>query len=159
MKFESVPESNLEAAGIIAFRTWFMIALATVFVLLYSAALLGWIKPLADERIVARLEPIIFVIIGYYFGRLPAQQNEQTLKSEISRQTQKSDAAQHSKEQAQQSREALEEKLKNVRVTLASSATATAAKSLAVKSDEAAASAADVEIRQAVKAALGILNS
>ncbi len=95
-----------------------MTALTLIFVLLYGAALLGWIRPLADERTVARLEPIIFVIIGYYFGRLPAQQTEQTLKSEISRQSQKADAAQHAKEQAQQTREALEEKLKNVRAAL-----------------------------------------
>jgi hypothetical protein len=28
------------------------------------------LKPLADEKMALRLEPIIFVIIGYYFGRL-----------------------------------------------------------------------------------------
>ena len=67
---------------------------------------------------VSRIEPIIFVIIGYYFGRLPAQQNEKTLKEEIGRQTQKADAAQHAKEQALQSREALEEKLKSVSAVL-----------------------------------------
>jgi len=43
---------------------------------------------------VLRLEPIIFVIISYYFGRLPAQQNEQTLKEEIGGQTEKADTAQ-----------------------------------------------------------------
>ena len=69
---------------------------------------------------ITRLEPIIFVIIGYYFGRLPAQQNEKTLKDEIGRQTQKADAAQHAKEQAQQTREALEEKIKNVSAALTS---------------------------------------
>ena len=30
----------------------------------------GMLKPLADEKMALRLEPIIFVIIGYYFGRL-----------------------------------------------------------------------------------------
>jgi len=99
-------------------KNWVMTIVTAVFVLFYTAALLGWIKPLTDERVVARLEPIIFVIIGYYFGRLPAQQNEQTLKGELSRQKQKADAAQHAKEQAQQSREALEERLKNVRIAL-----------------------------------------
>jgi len=99
-------------------KNWVMTIVTAVFVLFYAGALLGWIKPMADERVVARLEPIIFVIIGYYFGRLPAQQNEQTLKGELSRQKQKADAAQHAKEQAQQSREALEERLKNVRIAL-----------------------------------------
>jgi len=42
----------------------------------------GLAQPLADEKMVLRLEPIIFVIIGYYFGRLPGQQNEKTLRNE-----------------------------------------------------------------------------
>lgn len=95
-----------------------MVVLTLVFVVLYSAALFGWLKPLADDRMVMRLEPIIFAIIGYYFGRLPAQQNERTLKDEIGRQTQRADAAQSAKEQAKQINEALEEKVKNVRMVL-----------------------------------------
>jgi N-acetyl-gamma-glutamylphosphate reductase len=95
-----------------------MVALTFIFIFLYASALIGWLKPLADERMIVRLEPIIFVVIGYYFGRLPSQQNEKTLKGEINRQTLKADAAQHSKEQAQQTREALEEKVKNARATL-----------------------------------------
>jgi len=105
-----------EANGSI--KNWVMTLVTAIFVLFYAAALLGWIRPLTDERVLARLEPIIFLIIGYYFGRLPAQQNEQTLKGELIRQKQKADAAQHAKEQAQQSREALEERLKNVRIAL-----------------------------------------
>lgn len=101
-----------------ALKSWTMVVLTFIFVLLYGSALLGWLKPLSDVSMITRLEPIIFVIIGYYFGRLPAQQNEKTLKDEIGRQTQKADAAQHAKEQAQQSREALEEKLKNVNAIL-----------------------------------------
>ena len=104
-----------------ALKSWIMVVLTLAFVFLYGAALVGWLKPLADEKMVMRLEPIIFVIIGYYFGRLPAQQNEKTLKDEIGRQTQKADAAQHAKEQAKQSSEVAEERLKNVKVALMSS--------------------------------------
>jgi len=50
-----------------------MTAITSVFALLYGVALLGWGKPQPDERIVVRPEPIVFVIIGYYFGRLPGQ--------------------------------------------------------------------------------------
>src|SRR5881394_1447863 len=103
-------------------KNWIMVVLTLVFISLYGAALLGWLKPLADEKMVLRLEPIIFVIIGYYFGRLPGQQNEKTLKQEVDRQTQRSDAAQSAKEQALQSNEAMEEKIKNVKVTLSSDA-------------------------------------
>jgi len=65
-----------------------------------------------------RLEPIIFVLIGYHFGRMPGQQNERSLRLEINRQTQRADAAQSAKEQALQSNEALEEKIRNVRTAL-----------------------------------------
>jgi len=102
-----------------ALRSWIMVALTFALVLLYAAALMGWIKPLVDEKIALRLEPIIFVIVGYCFGRLPAQQNEQTLKEEISRHAQKVDAVQAAKEQALQALATLEEKIKNVTAAVA----------------------------------------
>lgn len=142
-----------------ALKSWVMVVLTLIFVILYGAALIGWLKPLADEKMVTRLEPIIFVIIGYYFGRLPAQQNEKTLKDEIGRQTQKSDAAQHAKEQAQQSREALEEKVKNVRSTLALAAPNASARGLAEHLDKAGGVPREEALRTSVAAALSILNS
>jgi hypothetical protein len=84
-------------------KNWIMVVLTLVFISLYGAALVGWLKPLPDQKMVLRLEPIIFVIIGYYFGRLPGQQNEKTLQHEVSRQTQRADASQSAKEQALQS--------------------------------------------------------
>jgi hypothetical protein len=96
-----------------------MVVLTLALVLLYAAALIGWIKPLADEKMALRLEPIIFVIVGYCFGRLPAQQNERTLKHEIDRHAQKVDAVQAAKEQALQTLAALEEKVKNVTAAVA----------------------------------------
>lgn len=107
-------------------KDWVMVFLTLGFVVLYGLALLGKLRPLADASMVSRLEPIIFVIIGYYFGRLPGQQNEQTLKEEIGRQTQRADAAQHAKETALQSREALDEKVKNARTALAADPVAVA---------------------------------
>ena len=102
-------------------KEWVMIVLTFAFVILYGLALVGKLRPLADLSIVSRLEPIIFVIIGYYFGRLPAHQNELTLKKEIGRQILRADAAQQAKETALQSRDALDEKVKNARTALASS--------------------------------------
>ena len=107
-------------------KDWVMVFLTLGFVVLYGLALLGKLRPLADASMVSRLEPIIFVIIGYYFGRLPGQQNEQTLKEEIGRQTQRADAAQHAKETALQTREALDEKVKNARTALAADPVAVA---------------------------------
>jgi len=112
---------NLTTSGIAdALKSWVMVILTLGFIVLYGLALIGKLKPLADLSMVSRIEPIIFVIIGYYFGRLPAQQNENALKAEINRQTQKAEAAQHAKEQLIQTRELLEEKLKNARLVLAS---------------------------------------
>ena len=57
-----------------ALKSWIMLFLTIAFVILYALALSGRLKPLPDTSLVARLEPIIFVIIGYYFGRIPGQQ-------------------------------------------------------------------------------------
>ena len=154
MRAKLIDNSNQGQTVATAVKSWAMVALTFVFALLYSSALLGWVKPLADERMVSRLEPIIFVIIGYYFGRLPSQQNESTLKDEINRQTQKADAAQHAKEQAQQARESLEEKMKNVRTALA-----TSSNRIAENSDRTSGSVKEDNLRQSLAAALNILNS
>ncbi len=139
-------------------KSWIMVVLTLIFISLYGAALVGWLKPLADEKMVMRLEPIIFVIIGYYFGRLPGQQNERTLKQEITRQTQRADAAQSAKEQALQSGEALEEKIKNVKAALISERAAAVSPS---GSDlfRSGGVAQEDGLRHVVGAALRILNS
>lgn len=140
-------------------KNWVMVSLTLIFVVLYAAALFGWLKPLSDTTMVTRLEPIIFVIIGYYFGRLPAQQNEQTLKEEIRRQTQKADAAQQAREQAVQQREILEEKIKNVKSVLASSEFKSALKSTAENSLKADAENNLERLRNSITNAMAILNS
>ncbi|HEY6189181.1 MAG TPA: hypothetical protein VIW80_16130 [Pyrinomonadaceae bacterium] len=136
-----------------------MVTLTLIFVLLYGLTLTGWLKPLADEKMFVRLEPIIFVIIGYYFGRLPSQQNEEMLKGEINRQAQKAEAAQQVKEQALQSREALEEKLKNARAALASAIPGITAKGLAEGFDKTSMTIKEDALRPSVLAALSVLNS
>jgi hypothetical protein len=136
-----------------AIKSWVMVLLTLVFVVLYGLALLGKLRPLADASMVTRLEPLIFVIIGYYFGRLPSEDNEQTLKDEIGRQTQRADAAQSAKETALQSREALDEKVKNARAALAVGAPSNGG---GAKLESSSSSA---PARDSVLAALNILNS
>ncbi|HEU0254015.1 MAG TPA: hypothetical protein VFR12_13355 [Pyrinomonadaceae bacterium] len=99
-------------------KSWVIVLLMLVFVVLYGLALLGKLRPLADASMITRLEPLVFILIGYYFGRLPGEENEQLLRDEIERQTQRADAAQQAKETALQSREALDEKIKNARTVL-----------------------------------------
>jgi len=132
-----------------------MLVLTLVFVVLYGSALLGWLKPLPDEKMVVRLEPIIFVIIGYYLGR----QNERTLNEEIGRQTQKADTAQHFKEQALQSREVAEEKIKNVTTALTSPAPASSVARFAEDIQESGSPVNEEVLRNSVVAALRILTS
>ena len=148
-----VPSTSQSTPDVI--KGWLMILLTIAFVVLYGLALMGKIRPLADVSIVSRIEPIIFVIIGYYFGRSPAMQNEQSLKDEIARQTQKADAAQHAKEQALQSREVFEEKLKNVNITLSRTASnlSSTARSTAGTNGQ------QEELRHSVDTALVILKS
>lgn len=135
-------------------KGWVMIVLTIALLALYGAALGGWLKPLASEYMVPRLEPLVFVVVGYYFGRMPSQQNESMLKDEIGRQTRKADSAQHAKEQAQQAREALEEKLKNVRATLAFASTVSHDRRSA-----AGVAATDPAYRQTIATVLKILDS
>lgn len=139
-------------------KNWIMVVLTLLFVGLYAAALLGWLKPLADDKMVMRLEPIIFSIIGYYFGRLPGQQNERTLKQEISRQTQRADASQSAKEQALQASETLEEKIRNVKATLITEPL-TFSSSSGADIFKSGTTIKDAELRPVVNAALRILSS
>lgn len=104
-------------------KSWVMVLLTLAFVILYGFALLGKLRPLADISMVTRLEPLVFIVIGYYFGRLPGEENEQTLKDELGRQTRRADAAQQATEVALQSREVLDEKIKNARTALDNAAT------------------------------------
>lgn len=138
-------------------KNWIMVVLTLAFIFLYGAALFGWLKPLTDDTMVLRLEPIIFVVIGYYFGRLPGQQNEKTLEREVSRQTQRADAAQSAKEQALQSSEALEEKLKNVKAMLTAETGGFA--STSGSHNLRSATLRDDELRPVVNASMRILNS
>ena len=107
-----------------AIRGWVMAIVCLGFVVLYGLALLGKIKTIADPAVLTRVEPIVFVIIGYYFGRLPAQQNEQSLKNELTRQIDRANAAQQAMLSARELNGTLDEKVKNARTALAPDAIA-----------------------------------
>jgi hypothetical protein len=140
-------------------RGWVMVALTGIFVLLYAAALLGLLRPLSDEKMVLRLEPIIFVIIGYYFGRLPGQQNEKALKDEISRQTAKADGAQRSKEEAALQNGTLMEKIKNTKAALKGIAPDKPSSGLAKVLSGESPPVSETALRHSVAAALNVLES
>ena len=101
-------------------RDWSVVILLLIFVVLYALAFTGKLDPFKDNSMLLRFEPIIFILVGYYFGRLPARHNERVLNDEIARQVQRADAAQFAKEKAQQERDALEERIRNASRTLKS---------------------------------------
>jgi hypothetical protein len=136
-------------------KSWSMLC----FRIAYGFPLMDSVKPLSNVSMITRLELIIFVIIGYYFGRLPAKQNEKTLKDEIGRQTQKAEAAQHAKETALQSREALEEKMKNVSAALTSAVPAMSAAKFAEDIHRTSGPINEDGLRYSMGAALRILDS
>ena len=95
-----------------------MVILTLIFVLLYAGAFSGKLDPLMDNTLLIRLEPIILILIAFYFARLPARQNERNLKDEIARQRQKADAAQHIEEKALRECETLEERIRNAKTII-----------------------------------------
>jgi hypothetical protein len=99
-------------------KDWLLPLVMVVFIFLYAAAFALKFDPLRDNTFLLRLEPIILILIGFYFGRLPASQNERALKQEITRQFHTSEAANFAKVSAEIERETLEEKIKNARTVL-----------------------------------------
>ena len=162
----SPPESTESNVGE-TLRGWMLVALTAVFVALYTAALLGWIKPLPNDQVVVRLEAIIGVIIGYYFGRVPGEKNEKTLKEQVNREAQKAGEAEEKKEEAQRGenaahvdRAALEQKVKSAKAALTAAAPQRAADGLPANLGEGQAPPAnDAAARHAVAAALQVLDS
>ena len=112
------PNTAREKNAVEILKDALMVILTLIFVLLYAAAFAGKFDPLKDNTLLLRLEPIILILITFYFTRLSSRQNERNLKDEIARLTQKADAAQYAKEKAQQERETLEERIRNAKTTL-----------------------------------------
>ncbi|MBK7705060.1 MAG: hypothetical protein IPJ30_04590 [Acidobacteria bacterium] len=101
-------------------RDSIIVIVTILFVGLYAAAYSGKLDPLRDSTMLMRLEPLIFNPARYYFARFPSRQVERTLSAEIARLTSRTDVAQFAKEKANEEREVIEEKLRNVRVALSS---------------------------------------
>ena len=99
-------------------RSWSMVVLTMVFVALYALVLFGWLRPFADITVITRIEPVIFVIIGFFFGKLPLQQTERILRDELIRQKVKADTALQVKESVEIEKEVMVEKIRNARAAL-----------------------------------------
>jgi hypothetical protein len=142
-------------------RNWMMAGLTVIFIVLYVGALFGWIPGHAttqDQQTINRIEAIVFVIVGYYFGRLPAQANEATLKQEVSRQSGRAETAEQQKTTALQQQGRLEEKVKNARAAL-TTVPESAKPEMAPMLGRAAGTTETVAVHPTVMAALRVLDS
>lgn len=84
-------------------RKWMVVAISVLFVGLYVGASLGLIDGKPNADLLGVLQPIVWVIIGYYFGRSPGEKVESRLKEQVD----KSDAeAKDAKEKAEKSESA-----------------------------------------------------
>lgn len=116
-----------------------IVALTIVFTGLYVIAILGRWKWNSDKEAIQLLQPIVYVIIGYFFGRMPSEATERSLRSAA-------------EEKAQQASDA-HAKLRSVRAVLAqapaaaSSVPGAAARSAEVAPGSGAASQHDVLAR------------
>jgi hypothetical protein len=121
MTNEAKPARLVRREGNPAFRRTLFASAVLLLGIFYYITMIGGFRLPADISVI-KFEPILFVILGYFFGRLPARQQAHLLQQEIHWQSQRADAAQHAKEQAIQAQEAVEERLKNVRIALDSMA-------------------------------------
>lgn len=109
------PNTPATTSRIDSLKSWTMVIITLVFVTLYVLSLTG-VGKLPEA--IKELQPIIFVIIGYYFGRLPSQSVENSLKEQVRSQANYATAARNAQGKAEIDREVLEEKMKNTKTIL-----------------------------------------
>jgi len=98
-------------------KTTVIVLLTVAFVTLYVLAIVGRYRWDSDKDAIGLLQPIVYVIIGFYFGRVPSEASEKAARE---------DAASKAREARQAS-----EKLDDVRRTLARAAMTVDAAALA----------------------------
>lgn len=136
-------------------RSWTMVGLTALFVVLYVLALLGRFPETKDSFALQKLEPILFAIVAYYFGRVPGQKAEAALDEE---QNQRKQAETRATEQKVEAAKA-NEKIQNAKAALASSVPEPvgAAGSFAAALTTGTKGVEDRSVRHAAAAAMSIL--
>lgn len=109
------PNTQVVATITDSLKTWTMAIITLVFVTLYALSIAGRGVP---SDAIGQLQPIVFVIIGYYFGRLPSRQVEGTLKEQVHIHANNATAARNAERKAEVERGVFEEKIKNTRTIL-----------------------------------------
>ena len=121
VKTMATPTKKGSSPGVVSFeeiKHWPMVSLSLGIFVLYAATLAGWLRPPSNITAIARFEPVLFAMIGYYFCWLPARRSERALKCELQREAEKAETAFRLKEQADKERAAMEEKIRSARLVL-----------------------------------------
>jgi len=140
-------------------KTWIIVILTIVFVGCYVAALFGW-QAAPNDKIVTSVTPIISVIIGYYFGRLPSEKTEDSLKKQVDKKSEEADAARNAQRDAELHGADLARKIRDAVAALSASAPKAAVNELALTLSGGGTEVAQPDtIRNATVAALKILQS
>lgn len=114
----NIPEVQTAPSMIDSLKSWTMVIITLVFVVLYALSLakVGGLV----EGAIKELQPIVFVIIGYYFGRLPSEQVEGALAKQVRDQANNAAAGRNAERTAAVERGIFEEKIKNTKALLES---------------------------------------
>jgi type VI protein secretion system component VasK len=91
-------------------RKWIVVILTIIFIGFYICAIADIWKgdTPATNKIITLLQPIVYVIIGYYFGRVPAEKAEKQLKDEAKEKGKQADEATKKAEGAEAKLDALD---------------------------------------------------
>ena len=99
-----------------------MVLLTIVFVGLYVLGLVGWPSFATNKDVVGPIGPFVAIIIGYYFGRLPGEKNEQSLQQQVNQRTREAEQARAAHQAAQSASDKALAKLDAAKAALSSAA-------------------------------------
>ncbi len=113
------PNKVVEKPGEDEMKKIVIVVLTAVFVVLYVLAIVGngW-NP--NDSAVRLLQPIVYVIIGYFFGRMPSEANEKAQRAETDRQAGNAKAAREAEQSAVTKQAALKTKIRGAQALLGS---------------------------------------
>jgi hypothetical protein len=140
-------------------KNWIIYILTAIFVVCYLLALFDVIQATPNDKIVGQLAPIVAVIIGYYFGRLPGAKNEATLKEQVDRKSKEADDAHAAKDEAMTAKTAALQKIHDAVVALSASAPAAPLEDLVATLSAGPQAPQEAGLRSATLSALKILQS
>lgn len=141
-------------------KTGVVVVLTIIFVALYVIGLSGWFAFTPNDKVVGPVAPIIAVIIGYYFGRLPSEKTEKSLQQQVNQRSQEAAQARNAHQQAATDRERLATKIEDAKAALSSAAPAAPPDGLAITLSGGGGAGPDLAaLRGATVAALKVLES